>query len=279
MRKTNLQVRLQLVTPQVAKNYLEYNKGNRKVSEKNLYFLTNQMKNDNFLENGESIVFDRDGVLKDGQHRLEAIVKSGKSYYMPIVTGVDSLTMATYDTGKRRNASDVLELSGFKSSSAIAALILAINSFHNNSKRSKMSSNIYKGGLTNQQVLDYCQDNYDWLKHVNANASNILYAMKPKVLTRSQIGLFLYIIGGKYPQEIHIDFMKNLTGIKRGNSTSTDYVFTKLYNAKKNKEPLSFHWVTAMTIKAWNYFADGNPSVKYFKFDSNNDLPKAIKYE
>ena len=82
------------------------------------------------------------------------------------------------------------------------------------------------------------------------------------------------MLGGERPTETHIEFMKRLTGIKRGSSTSTDYVFTKLYNARVNKEPLNFYWLTAMTIKAWNYFIDGNPAIKYFKFDINNDLPK-----
>lgn len=273
MKTTNLKVRLNLVTPSVAKNYLRYNDKNRKVSEKNLYFLSNQMKNGSFLENGESIVFDTNGVLKDGQHRLEAIIKSGKSYWIPIVHGVEPLAMATYDTGKNRSASDILELSGFKSSGSISSLIIAINNYNNNTRARKMD-NTQNGSMTNQQVLEYCEQNYDWINPLLLKAQSIIHAMKPTVMTRTKVGLFLYMIGGENPTEIHIEFMKRLTGVKRSSSTSTDYVFTKLYNAKINKEPLNFYWLTAMTIKAWNYFIDGNPAVKYFKFDTKNELPK-----
>ena len=35
------------------------------------------------------------------------------SFYIPVIRGVESNCMATYDTGKTRSASDILKLNGF----------------------------------------------------------------------------------------------------------------------------------------------------------------------
>ena len=56
---TNLSVELVHITPEIARNYLNFNKKNRKESVRNLAFLVNQMRDGLFLENGESIVFDQ----------------------------------------------------------------------------------------------------------------------------------------------------------------------------------------------------------------------------
>ena len=79
-KRTNISVDLVYVTPEVAKNYLKYNTINRKESLRNVSFLTSQMLKGQFLENGESIVFDINNNLTDGAHRLKAIIKSNKSF-------------------------------------------------------------------------------------------------------------------------------------------------------------------------------------------------------
>ena len=53
---------------------------------------------------------------------------------------------------------------------------------------------------------------------------------------------------------------------------------TMYLNAKINKEPLSFYWILGMSIKAWNFYLEGNPAVKYFKFLLDQQLPKVNKY-
>jgi hypothetical protein len=128
---TNLTVKLENVTPELAKNYLRFNLKNRKPSPNHIDFLSNEMKKELFLENGESIIFDKYGNLKDGQHRLLAIIKSSKSYNIPIVRGVEPDVMATYDTGKNRSAADVLSLNGYKSCNNISSLIKAFDKYNN----------------------------------------------------------------------------------------------------------------------------------------------------
>jgi len=274
--QTKLKVRLEYITPEKAENYLKFNKKNRDPKDKHVTFLANQMSEGLFMENGESIVFDENHVLNDGQHRLLAIIKSGKSYHIPVVEGAQSKSMATYDTGSNRSASDVLQLNGFQSTSILASTIKIIHKFATrNSKAGQSHGTSRTDTLTNQQVLNYASENYDWLKPlINEVVKVYTKAQNPKPLNKSQMCLLAYMIGGETPSQEVYDFLKHLVGVIRTESTAPNYVYTKLYNAKINKDPLNFYWVLGMCLKAWNYYITGNPAMKYLKFDIANPLPK-----
>lgn len=278
-KRNNLSVELVCITPEIARNYLNYNTNNRKKSTRNIKFLVDQMKNNLFLENGESIVFDIFNNLTDGQHRLEAIIKSGKSYHIPVVRGVNSNSMATYDTGKNRSAADVLGLNGFKNTTTLSALIKFINKYSDRSSKAASNTGYNRSeALTNQQILDYCQNNHYWLNDLINNITSIYYKSKFKILGVSSFCLIAYLIGGKSPSKEVYDFIKHIYGLSKEQDTATSYLYTKLHNSKINKEPLNFYWILGMSIKAWNYYSDGNPSVKYFKFITDQELPKINKH-
>ncbi len=275
IKSTNLKVELVYVTPKIAKEYLKRNLINRKQSNRTVKFLVDQMKKGLFLENGESIVFDENGNLNDGQHRLQAIIESGKSYYLVVVTGVKPKTMATYDTGKNRSAADVLSLNGYNSSTRLATFIRLIDKYVNQ-KRKSANSGAYNRSetLTNQQILDYCNLNYKWLNEIIVKTRSIYIKQNTKVLSHTNLSLIAYLIGGKKPSKKVYEFLKNIFGIIKEENSATSYLYTKFYNAKINKEPLNFYWTLGMAIKAWNFYIDGNPAVRYFKFNTQEKLPK-----
>lgn len=274
-KKSDISVSLVYITPEIAEHYLSYNTQNRKESVSSISFLTQQMNKGLFIENGESIVFDKNMKLTDGQHRLMAIIKSGKSYHIPVVKGVNIKSMATYDTGKNRSAADVLSINGFKNANLLSTFIKLINKYEKNgSKASKPLSYSRDEQLTNQQILNYCKDNYDWLYKIILDVTNIYVKSEIKVISKSYFCYMVYMIGGKNPDQMVYEFMKNIYGLNRTQDTATSYLYSKLYKSKVNKEPLGFYWVLGMTIKAWNYFIDGNPSVRFFRFSTEQELPK-----
>ncbi len=275
IRSTNLKVALVYVTPKIAKEYLKGNLNNRKISKRTVKFLADQMKYNLFKENGESIVFDENGNLNDGQHRLHAIIESGKSFYIVVVKGVKPLTMATYDTGKNRSAADVLSLNGYNSSTRLSAFIRNIDKYTIQKRKSANSGGYNRSEtLTNQQILDYCILNYKWLNEIIINVRSIYAKQNTKVLSITNLSLIAYLIGGKKPSKKVYDFIKNIYGIIKEENSATSYLYTKFYNAKINKEPLNFYWTLGMAIKAWNFYLDGNPAVRYYKFNTQEKLPK-----
>jgi hypothetical protein len=90
------------ITPTLAQEILtKYQRNNRRLSPENLSFITKQMLEGTFKFNGESIIFNEEGGLDDGNHRINSIVNSGKSYVFTVVTGLNKEAFMTMGTGKK----------------------------------------------------------------------------------------------------------------------------------------------------------------------------------
>ena len=104
-----------LVTPEVAKTMLAKNTNNyRKINSKVVDQYASDMKHGRWVDNGETIVFDEDGNLKNGQHRLTAIVRSGVSLMLTVVSGVDR-NINNYDQHFKRTLSQFMTAEGLPS--------------------------------------------------------------------------------------------------------------------------------------------------------------------
>lgn len=121
-------VDIEEVTPERAKEWLEStNTGNRRLRKNQVLALARDMADGNWLFTSDPIKFDWNGVLRDGQHRLAAIVESGKTIPLTVVRGLDPSSQAAMDIGSRRLAYDALKLRGvdgdMKNAAAIARSI------------------------------------------------------------------------------------------------------------------------------------------------------------
>ena len=86
------------MTPDMARAILKNNPNNRNVKRDRVSLYASDMEKGRWQLNGESIVIDADGNLKDGQHRLMAVVKSQCTVPMIVVSGVDT-DCNIYDRG------------------------------------------------------------------------------------------------------------------------------------------------------------------------------------
>lgn len=114
------------VNPQYAKFLLQYNTNNRPIAKNSVTQYMNEMKSGNFLVNGETIKFNKDGILIDGQNRLLAIAQMPEDYTYNalIVRGLPLDAFGTIDVGKARTGSDIFKLAGhYKYSAFIPAMI------------------------------------------------------------------------------------------------------------------------------------------------------------
>ena len=113
-----------LVTPEIAKQWLVKNVSNRKVSPPLVERYARDMGAGNWELNGETVKFDSSRRLIDGQHRLSAIIKSGKSCKLYVATGLPTSykVAATIDNGRSRSAADVLRMNGYSHHTRMAAI-------------------------------------------------------------------------------------------------------------------------------------------------------------
>jgi len=109
---TSHDVRAEIVsiTPAVAEDWLASMGPNRRLNESNVSRLELDMAKNNWFDNGDPIRFDRKGRLRDGQHRLHALVRSGKTYSFHVIRNLDEKALQIVDTGKSRSFGDILAM-------------------------------------------------------------------------------------------------------------------------------------------------------------------------
>jgi hypothetical protein len=99
---TGIQTGVAHITPELAKHLLgTTNHDNRPLKPAHIKMLSTALKNDEWMLNGETIVFSKSGRLLDGQHRLTACINTGKAFQTVIIKGIeDEAAFGTIDTGK-----------------------------------------------------------------------------------------------------------------------------------------------------------------------------------
>lgn len=99
------------VTPELAERVLGTNDSNRRLRNKRIVRYMSDMRAGKWRLTGEPIRLDQDGALLNGQHRLEAVRRSGCSVAMLFMSGIDRETRLVQDTGLAKSDADWSTLS------------------------------------------------------------------------------------------------------------------------------------------------------------------------
>ena len=105
--RDSIEVRGVQVTPEVAKRWLSMSNGNRKIKMATVRAYARDMEAGRWKFNGEAICFDKDGTLRDGHHRLEAVIIANKAVNMMVIYGLDADECDVYDVGVTRSFADI----------------------------------------------------------------------------------------------------------------------------------------------------------------------------
>lgn len=201
---SNLRAKKMPVTPQLAKKWLLTNSDNRSPSPSWVGKMARDMRNNQFPNIGETIKFDEDGHLIDGQHRLEALVEAGVTVEFFIIEGIPREDRFKMDRNRRRTASDELKMGhdvpSAKSASAVARLALLW-------EVEEVRGEVYKP--TDTEIVDY----------VVANRDAIGQAVRYGMGLRNEIGGLPAAFGCLYFLTFRIDAATALEfweGVMRG---------------------------------------------------------------
>lgn len=122
-------ITVEKITPAKALEYLKMNVNNyRKLSKAKVAIYAKDMSEGRWVLNGETIVFAENGILLDGQHRLAAVIQSGKTVEMTVVRGINN-NVNLFDVGMSRTTGQLVKAEGYdvNSSTLAAANIIASN--------------------------------------------------------------------------------------------------------------------------------------------------------
>lgn len=119
-----------VLTPGVAALILERYRGkNRPVRDRQVTRLSQAIASGQFIQNGETLVFDNGGMLINGQHRCHACVESGGSVPVLVVVGAPRDAFDTFDQHTQRGADQVLGLHGEVNTTTLAGALGIVHCF------------------------------------------------------------------------------------------------------------------------------------------------------
>jgi hypothetical protein len=111
------------VSPAVAGQWLARNSTNRHIRPTVVNRYARDMAEGYWEYNGETVKIAESGRVLDGQHRLAAVVESGVTIPMLVVTGLPEAAQETVDRGLPRNIADALRIRGETNVTLLAGAI------------------------------------------------------------------------------------------------------------------------------------------------------------
>jgi hypothetical protein len=98
------------VTPSLARNWLVYNQINRPVKPQVVDEYIRQIESGQWKRTHQGIAFTHNGTLIDGQHRLLAIIRTGRTLPMLVFTNEPAENYEFIDCGRTRSNLDMLRI-------------------------------------------------------------------------------------------------------------------------------------------------------------------------
>jgi len=262
-------VSIEWITPDIAKRMLETNVCNR---DKKQEPIAEAIRNGEWEVNGETIKFSWDGVLRDGQNRLQAIANSGIACASVIVRGVDPETQDTMDVGVRRQICDYLKMKGYKEANVVASIGGAMA---RGDKFGLESSFVHRsnGDMTVRSMINSIEGNYESrIKPVLRNSVKI--SKKYKGVSTSTAGTLLDRMRNA-GAENYACFVGQLTG-EYNACKSVRLLISRLNdNAQRTHGRLPQKIVAAFIVKAWNAYMRGD-DMKQLKFTAGGANPESF---
>jgi hypothetical protein len=177
-----MEARTENITPSIAAKYLSKNASNRPLQKQWVRELSKRMSDGDWKLSAEPIIFDTDGNLANGQHRLNAVIESGTSQTLMVVRGQPVESFFILDQGKKRSMADAVGHS--------PSVVNAINYLHKlvyntpaDPSRKKMWDELANCGTLKlaNELIEYCGSYRSYFSSGAVKASAVYMMMrKPK---------------------------------------------------------------------------------------------------
>lgn len=244
----------ELITPEMAIEYLKANKINRPLRESTVDYYASLMKQGKWMMNGEGICFLKGGSLGNGQHRLSAVIKANTPVKFLVIRGCDDLSFTTYDSGRNRDISDVMSMSGIQNSSWISGII---------SRYFILSSDIYGDGCRGGAMKYLKKSKQDYIDEYNdapalyqdAAVFSKRMCSKIKLLKPSEVGgIYIFLVKKRFHKiDVVRKFLEELHSMSTV-LTPIQLLREKLIADRLASSSMKGEYKYNIIAKAWNAF-------------------------
>lgn len=236
------------VSPTLAKKWLATNHDNRPIRNYLVTAMAFDMSNDEWDDNGETIKFDENGELIDGQHRLLAVVEAKKTVEMLVVWGLKRKSQDTIDTGAKRTFADNLIRRKEKNAFALAAIVRKVALWEN-------GLTLGRKHVISNHGLDRILTKYPNLREA-AREATVVAQRSSLIASVAGYCWWAFSQVDEKDCKYFFDRLGDLHNATKGNPI--DALKLKLQKIKsRDYESVSEIWLAAVTIKAWNKFRTG----------------------
>lgn len=265
---TDLTVGFFILTPKIAAYWLrEYNSHNRNLRDRGVSSLAIDIITGGWDLNGDTIRFDTNNVMIDGQHRCTAVAQSGIPVPIILVTGLEPLAQDTVDTNMKRSFADALKLAGEPDALRLAGVTAAVCRWK--------AGQLRAGGKTNLSV--------NVLKRVLRDHPEIREALpvirvvskKVGSMPQSMLGLAWWLFNSINAEDCE-DFFTKLAEGAGLEKTDPIWVLREVLedNAKAKRKLPNLDFL-AYVIKAWNAYREGR-QIKQLWWRGGGARPEAF---
>lgn len=248
------------VTPELAQKWLGMNLQNRTLRNRAINAMANDMRNGRWEMTGEPIKFSADGVLRDGQHRLHALIQASAGnpeFCIPMVVarGVSAESQHVMDTGLKRTVTDALRLDGTKNASTTGTV-------------ARYLYLIEKGDYMTHEMVTV-QEVRDWLaKHADLEefVATHVYGMRSMWPGRPAPTLAAFWLMYQVDVEVAEEFfhgLVQLVGLDEGDPRQTAY--RKFLDARNRGEVLSATDTIGFLLMTWNRWRKGHRNIRLIR--------------
>lgn len=266
------------ITPAKAQEYLRTNDANRPISKVYVRSYADTMRRGAWLMNGVPIIFDTEGRLLDGQHRLRAVVEAGIPVRFDVVRGAPSAAFTTYDTGRHRNLGQIIAMQGTKHYNLIGSIVNA-NEILIKSHRLCANNGIFH--QARRQTLTDLYDKYikDSEGFQEIAKTIVTFESRCRILPGSWAGgLYYYLTHtGGYDQSVVHPFFEAVYTLEDKTIPAATLLQKTIAKdaiegrSKKDKMAPVKLWV--YIVKSWNSYITNSP-LKRLIFDEDDNIPE-----
>lgn len=241
-----------VVGPDLAARWLGKNKANRNLREKGTGRYARDMSAGNWLFTGETIKFDWNGRLLDGQHRLTAIVETGESVLMLVVRNIDPEAQDVMDSGMRRSPADMLKMHSVEHPTMVSAVTRLALTWQAGLIKTAESAAMVQPSHAEIREMAETDPFIGWASST-ANGFRAIDA-KP-----SAVGFALWL-GGPVDSESIRHFLADVNEMRTAGAGDPRHtLLRRLQMAKQRNEKWSAVTEAYFIIRAWGYHRAGSP--------------------
>jgi hypothetical protein len=263
--------RVETITPEKAVKYLEYNPHNRSITKSAVNRYLEAMLKGEWWLTGQGIIFDEDGNLLDGQHRLTACIEAGVPFITSVTRGINAEAWKKMDMGKSRTDGHRAQAAGYANANRVAAAArtaLEVESADQGANRSAIGRN---KRVDPDVLLSYIEQHHDLLQE---GCLAVRHDQGPAILKPPAVFVALFVLFAQRNKTRAREFFEAVTTGEILSKEDAAYRLRAVLisNLSKRNVRAKKIWLIGVTIKAWNAHLAGK-AVKQLKFGESEKFP------